>query len=178
MVLRSGKQKRKLEVTQKLWVTQAITATLFLHSLSSFIVLHDECFMMNETNLNSLSKWRMSRCNCLDISTTSLLFLSWHYIEALDRYSQLLPRKQLQPFLSLNSRNGNYMLLPVWWRSDLLKLPAIFGQELHASPHIEHTPHIVLSIYIHIWNVLSIYGYVGYHEVLTEIWLFYWPQAV
>ena len=32
------------------------------------------------------------------------------------------------------------------------------GQELHASPHIEHTPHIVLSI---IWNVLSIYGYVA-----------------
>ena len=44
-----------------------------------------------------------------------------------------------------------------------------FGQELHASPHIEHTPHIVLSIYIHIWNVLSIYGYVGYHEVLTRL---------
>ena len=42
-------------------------------------------------------------------------------------------------------------------------------QELHASPHIEHTPHIVLSIYIHIWNVLSIYGYVGYHEVLTRL---------
>ena len=42
------------------------------------------------------------------------------------------------------------------------------GQELHASPHIEHTPHIVLSI-IHIRNVLSIYEYVGYHEVLTVV---------
>ena len=46
-------------------------------------------------------------------------------------------------------------------------------QEFHASPQIEHTPHIVLSIYIHIWNVLSIYGYVGYHEVLTEMFLYH-----
>ena len=36
-------------------------------------------------------------------------------------------------------------------------------QELHASPH----SYIVLIIYIQIWNILSIYGYVGDHEVLT-----------
>ena len=37
------------------------------------------------------------------------------------------------------------------------------GQELHASPHsIEHTP--ILS-----YPYISIYGYVGYHEVLSNI---------
>ena len=41
-------------------------------------------------------------------------------------------------------------------------------QELHASPHIEHFP-ILSYPYISIYRyVLSIYGYVGKHEVLTS----------
>ena len=40
-------------------------------------------------------------------------------------------------------------------------------QELHASPHIEHFP-ILSYPYVSIYGyVLSIYGYVGLHEVLT-----------
>ena len=45
----------------------------------------------------------------------------------------------------------------------------VFGKELHASPHIELTP-ILSYPYISIHGyVLSIYGYVGWHEVLTCI---------
>ena len=54
------------------------------------------------------------------------------------------------------------------------------GQELHASPHIEHFP-ILSYPYISIYGyVLTIYGYVGWHEVLTAVWgqtTAVWDQA-
>ena len=59
--------------------------------------------MMNETNLNPLSIWRMSRYNCSDIPTTSLLFLtssqeSIAEIEALDVLLQCKQQAATFPF--------------------------------------------------------------------------------
>lgn len=68
------------------------------------------------------------------------------------------------PEMSRNSARWGYKFAYIW-------LSKVFGEELHASPHIKHTP--ILSypyLYIHICNVFFIYWYVGYHEVLTGLW--------